>query len=357
MNYGKIYNLLESYDKLEIDVYSRLKNQFDAINDFLQKECCNNNIKLLLPQFKSICDGVLKIIDYVNLGKRHEANDLLYELYFSKELKKRLRIFELKRDTSLFRMRSAETYTQYTRRREAKNGEDEMFHLPYELRYKVDNERYSIAGLPVFYLSRSVYGCWEEIKRKNLDFSNVALFKNPKPLTFIDMTLPNENHTLHENSFLSLPLIFACRLKVAHPEGKFIPEYIIPQLLMECLIRKRDGNVINKDVIVGVKYESVYNSERDLLFTQRDHREIFINYAIPPFESHTTGICPIIKQIFKFWDCTSWAEINYRDPKIAENNNKSSYDNSVFGIIERRLQIKDPAVEKYSSWKGCLAMG
>ena len=348
---------MESNDKLEIDVYSRLKNQFDAINTFLQKDCCNSNIKLLLPQFKSICDGILSLIELVNLGKRHEACDLLYDLYFSDELKERLRRFELKKDSSLFRMRPADTYTQYTRGRDSKNGEDEMYHLPYELRYKVGNERYSITGLPVFYLSRSVYGCWEEIKRVNIDYSNVALFKNQKPLTFIDMTLPSEKHTLHENSFLSLPLIFACRLKVAHPEGLFIPEYIIPQLVMECLIRRRNGNFINRDVIVGIKYESVYNSERDLLFTQQDRKDVFINYAIPPFESPTTGICPIIKQIFKFWDCTSWAEINYRDPKIIENINKSAYDNSVFGIIERRLQIKDPAVETFSSWTGCLGMG
>ena len=38
--------------------------------------------------------------------------------------------------TSFYRMRSADNYTQYT-----KNTEDEMYHIPFDKRYLIGNER------------------------------------------------------------------------------------------------------------------------------------------------------------------------------------------------------------------------
>ena len=83
-------------------------------------------------------------------------------------------------------MRSANTFAKYT-----KESSEEMYHIPFELRYKVGNARFNIPGFPIFYLASSVYGCWEEMKRTDLDFANVALFKPTKDLIFLDLSVSN----------------------------------------------------------------------------------------------------------------------------------------------------------------------
>ena len=58
----------------------------------------------------------------------------------------------------------------------------------------------------------------------DLDFSNVALFKNSDKLLFLDMLLPKPNSSIQDKTLLGIPLILASRLKVAHDKGKFVPE-------------------------------------------------------------------------------------------------------------------------------------
>lgn len=99
-----------------------------------------------------------------------------------------------------------------------------MYHIPFDKRYLIGNERYSLTGFPTFYLSSSIYSCWEECNRCNLDFSNVALFKNSDKLLFLDMLLPKPNSSIQDKTLLGIPLILASRLKVAHDKGKFVPE-------------------------------------------------------------------------------------------------------------------------------------
>lgn len=41
-------------------------------------------------------------------------------------------------------------------------SKDEMFHIPYEKRNLVGNQRFSLSGLPCLYLGGSSYICWEE---------------------------------------------------------------------------------------------------------------------------------------------------------------------------------------------------
>ena len=40
-----------------------------------------------------------------------------------------------------------------------------MYHIPFNMREKVESQRFSIPGLPCLYLSKSVYTCWMELKQ------------------------------------------------------------------------------------------------------------------------------------------------------------------------------------------------
>jgi len=45
----------------------------------------------------------------------------------------------------------------------------DIFHVPFQNRHRVGNQRYSIAGLPCLYLGSSIWICWEELNRPELN--------------------------------------------------------------------------------------------------------------------------------------------------------------------------------------------
>ena len=350
MNYLEVFNaVLTAERKCEAieNIQKRLHYVFDAyLNCICKSSLCSEQTEL-----EEICDTIIKVIKMSENGRHNKAQDKLFQLYFSQENIGRLKTIDIPEGRPMYKMREADTYTQYT-----KDTYNEMYHVPFELRYKIRGARYSVVGLPVFYLSESVYGCWEEIKRKNLDYSNAALFKTTKRLKFVDMTFPNKNFSITERGAKALPLLLASRLKVIHPESANPQEYIIPQLIMSCIIQKRGNSYWNSDTLVGVKYKSIYNNERDLMFSEKQKENLFVNYAIPPFESKESGICPDIERLFKFGANVSWAEMKYKNPNLlSSKDNPSIYEKSIFGLIEERLQLLSSEMLTYTHLGGALA--
>lgn len=349
MNYLDILNAVLTVEKKceAVDnIQKRLQSIFEAYLGCISKSSINS----VQTELEGICDTIIKVVKLSEDGRNNVAQDTLFQLYFNQDNIGRLKTTAVPEGKSLYKMRGADSYTQFT-----KDSYNEMYHVPFELRYKIGGARYSVVGLPVFYLSESVYGCWEEIKRKNLEFSNAALFKSTKKLKFVDMTLPSKKFSVSERGAKSLPLILASRLKVKHPESANPPEYIIPQLIMNCIIQTRDNYYGDSHTLVGVKYESIHNNERDLIFTERQRKNVFVNYAIPPFESKEKGICPVIKSLFKFWANVSWAEMSYRYPNLVSSKpNPSIYENSIFGLIEERLNLISPEMLTYTNPVGAL---
>lgn len=348
MIYKQLYNKIKPAmeDTSAVGMVVRLSYIFNQMMSSLEKSFFTEHFCKMPKEYHDLCkmcDSLIEVVKLVESGERASAYQALYNLYFSEGNRKRLNLCEVNEETAFYRMRSADNYTQYT-----KNSEDEMYHIPFNLRHLVDNERYSITGFPTFYLSASVYGCWEECQRCNLDFSNVALFKSTSELTFWDMVPPNEKKLVTYENLLGLPLILASRLKVIHKDGRFVPEYIIPQLAMECLIAARketvDGN------LVGIRYESIHLDERDLIFDKFYREDLFYNFAIPPFESNHAGVCSKVKSLFEFWANTSWAEIQYKNPaasiSLSEKEN-DRYFASRFGILEKWLGRLAPGMLTY----------
>lgn len=322
-------------------IQSRLHLRYDALQNYLSKHG-TSSLQAIVPKLNKICENIISTINFVYANQHTDAFRLLYDTYFSDNAKLYLQTYSLKKNTSLYKMRSADTYVQYT-----KETTNEMYHVPFELRYKVGNFRYNSTGMPTFYLSSSVYGCWEEVQRTNMDFANVSLFKPTRDLLFLDMTIPSMKKSIDTSGIMALPLIMASRLDVQRIGENFIPEYVIPQLAMECLIAARKHNENNNSAMIGIRYESIHNNKRDLLFDEVDKDDIFVNYAIPPFTNADKGICPQIKELFEFWKNTSWAEIKYKNVDVSAMNPKTHYEQSIFGIIESRLNLIPPGMLTY----------
>lgn len=142
--------------------------------------------------------------------------------------------------------------------------EKDLFHVPFNKRGAVTTKRYSLPGYPCLYLGRSIYVCWEEMRRPALsDFATSAL-KAQEDLYLLDLRLKKKMYS-EENcvTFLKmLPIILACSMRVANENDNFKPEYILPQLLLHIIIVKNQENnwdVENEDVKVklgGIEYTS-----------------------------------------------------------------------------------------------------
>ncbi|WKN31358.1 hypothetical protein PZB74_20625 [Porifericola rhodea] len=120
----------------------------------------------------------------------------------------------------------------------------EMFHIPFEQRGIVRNQRYSISGVPSLYLSTNLYTCWKELQCPPLDELYFIRLNAIKNLNFFNLTwTPNPNPEIYQtrqfyyrqlyDSLMRWPLIALCSIRVKNIHDFFKPEYILPQILFQ----------------------------------------------------------------------------------------------------------------------------
>ena len=219
----------------------------------------------------------------------------------------------------------------------------DMFHIPLTMRHSVKTHRYSYPGYPCLYLGDSIYGCWEELRRPQMNRCAVSRLYNTEKLLFLDLTIPCVEN-LKDRSYLKLmPIIIASMIWVEYENADYKPEYIIPQLLMEWLLKNRyfHENGIKK-AIHGIVYHSTQiNNEFGFIHSY------FINYAIPVFNlSEKCPYCKKLCSLFKITDPTT----NDHEKLKSEYKNEMSYnakpnewkyndyETSDFGNLEKRLK-------------------
>lgn len=158
-----------------------------------------------------------------------------------------------KTQIEFFRARTSDKYCIFERK--------EMLHIPFDMRGRVSNTRFSIPGLPCFYLATTSYCCWLELRtpadhqfnvssvrvnqeRKILNLTMTAdLFEHIVMLTETDK-LANR-YTIEALKLWILS--YASSFKIDADKRSFKEEYIIPQLIM----------LVSKDLALdGVSYYS-----------------------------------------------------------------------------------------------------
>ena len=167
----------------------------------------------------------------------------------------------------------------------------EIFHLPFEMANKASTMRYSLNGVPCLYVANSVYVAWEEMRKERKEYA-ISLFKNQSPLHFVELDSTPFHKRKYENDndkyddlidyAMLFPIILCSALKVKNDDEKnsFKPEYMIPQLLLEC----------SKSNFIGIRYISTRVGERT--------EGTFWNYAIPVKMVYNEGYCERLKRIF-----------------------------------------------------------
>lgn len=276
------------------------------------------------------------------------AINRMYGYYFGKDVL--LKTVPLSQGNHFFfRMRNATNYELYK--------EEEMFHIPFEKNYLIKNERFSISGFPSLYLGKSVYVCWEELGRPDFDHANVAVYNNSEECTVIDLCMPAKIEDIIR-SLQTLPMILSSSLPVLNPGYDFKPEYIIPQLLMQCVVRynKKSGKAID-----GIKYDSIhkYSGESFYDYHESGLSNLYENYVFPARHVSDSGHCPILKDRFVFGCSDSFARYDLEDYESTKNHEDSienKYEKSKFHAMEMHLfQVAKASMLPYSSKYGDLA--
>lgn len=222
----------------------------------------------------------------------------------------------------------------------------DLFHVPFHERHKVKSQRYSISGLPSLYLSGSLWACWEEMQRPDFHAIQMSRFRYSAPSKILDFGFrPSVVPFLHDMNFIDdqqimryaicWPLIAACSIRASYPEMPFIPEYIIPQLLLQW--------VRNETNLDGIRYFSTK-------INQDAHSPwAAMNYVFPVQDQASAGYCSKLQGKFCLTAPCAWSMLtssSFPGPPIQPDDwtipvNEDApvkYFNTTFFECERKLE-------------------
>lgn len=172
---------------------------------------------------------------------------------------------------------------------------DQFFHIPYDMRGKVKTQRFSIPGFPSLYLGTTVYVCWEELNRPNLNDFQAVRLRSTGEIRVIDLSPPKSEEVSpyeYYKFLMTWPLVFSSSVSVRNYEDYFKPEYIIPQLLLQWVRENRE--------IDGIAYQTTH-----IDFSKTLSKGEFLNVVLPVKENKIRGLCSSLKQKFIMTEATS----------------------------------------------------
>lgn len=299
-----------------------------------------NYIKSNIEVLQKARHALDKSIEYYLVGKPRDAYQELAKLLDSSFYKKIIEILLINIDkyshvkgfenqgrphTSLYRAIVSDRGI---------NKIGEMFHIPFQKRYLVNNQRFSIAGVPCLYLSTSIYDCWQEMGKPDLNKLYISRLKcrsNDTQYNVLDISYSIEREYEYTKKLNSIfddepaeetlraklifwPVVMACSYQKKYPEGNFHSEYIIPHLLLQW-IRS------NKEHIVGIKYRSTNENK-----TNNSH--IGDNFVFPTEPKlKKNGYCDFLSNIFEISTPISWQLINTIDMNYIKSYSTSKSHN------------------------------
>ena len=245
-----------------------------------------------------IADSIKQILLSCYKGDIVFANKLLYNLLLGRCSKTKQYLvepyvnhfdFEVLKDKIFYRMRDDNIG----------NEVKDCSYVPFDLRYKIDSNRFSLQGLPCLYLADSKDTASKEIRPLEEGKCRwVSEFVPKETITLIDLRFRNVlsmGFIDAYNSFkllITYPLRLLCSLKVKQEEGNFHEEYYFPQLLSHLILiyLKEHSN------------DNLYIGAEGILFdsTQNDGGYNIIIPALydkkkPPISGH----CSKIEKLFK----------------------------------------------------------
>lgn len=303
-----------------------------------------------IGRINQLCDGINRAIEREYQGMRHSAYaSIKNQLDGYKSQRRKIQglaydknVLTVPAGTVSYRMRKVDLEEQHNLKRR------DMFHIPLDKKGLVQTQRYSVPGYPCLYLSRNVYGCWEEMGRPTFGTVMVSKFVSRQEFRVLDLRLPTEASWIDTPQMCAefFPLVIASMVQVKNSKEYYKPEYLIPQLLTEWVITHNRENTPDKEII-GILFTSSKKSN-DFDFPD----DSYDNYAIPVLKPLSSKkYCDRLSEIFHLSAPTYYDLEVLKQGEIfnggifshaSEHQQKvNNYQASHFGVMEKYLDNTD----------------
>lgn len=250
-----------------------------------------------------------------------------------------------RRERHFFKARTLESPYSYL-------AQDKMFHIPFNKRELIANQRYSINGLPCLYLGSTALVCWEELDRPNFENFYVSYFavSDSASVTILDLSygyfeidailnciISNQemcfksDEALLKEMLIIWPLVAASRYTVKSKNRTFKSEYIIPQLIMQSILKLN---------INGVSYIST-RIPRNIIDEYKERFEpkiLYTNYAFPAIKDEDDSyFSKTLRSLFKMSDVFNLGSFRHLNSQQKHSRIHIKYDDffspmNLFGI-------------------------
>lgn len=311
----------------QLDYFSFLHHKFDEIKTVLYQlavQCSQPPFSYRLDYLTSeilkirtyiyqSCDCIEKVLQLYLKGDAINAYKLIEKYLIGNPYLKILSSIPQDKESSLlkslFKMRKNDGDRHLFTNKE-------MFHIPLNLRHKVGTYRFSMPGIPCIYLANNLYICSLEVQANPLhDYqaSRVELCDTVSVLNlaycinetqqWCDMWDANRGDKKIADMIIAwfalYPLMLASAVKTIQSSASplmctqgasFVPEYVIPQLLMQYVTGNEDAK------LDGIRYLSTkcISDDRRIGF--------YVCWAFPSKTDALQGHAANLKKIFKLTD-------------------------------------------------------
>lgn len=252
-----MFPILRCSDNFADDIDGYFKDYLKIIDlldiDNFASQGDKEEVKVKITDLKH---AVSSILDLSFRGQTFDStklfmNTIAGELGFINNIE----VYRIEQNSLLYRARINENDKCFTH--------NEMFHIPFNKREKVQSYRYSKAGHPCLYLGSCPEVCCRELGEENRTNINISKFKARRSFDVYDLRIPvAEDFTKDKikSTLLRIPLVVLCSIKVRDHRDPYKQEYIIPQMFIET-IYSQNAKLVQSDcgiddVIWGIIYSS-----------------------------------------------------------------------------------------------------
>lgn len=232
----------------------------------------------------------------------------------------------IKKGTTLYRMRTSEGYKKYKK--------IEMFHMPVDKVNKIGHSRYSTNGFPCLYLGSTLYVCWEELRRPNIEQVNYVKMTAIQDIPVISTLCPSR---FKEEKDVKQFFIFALCSRIVKDDGdRFQIAYAFPEMLLNALIYKTTKNALNHPY--AIKYLSSRYFYNDGKFKSKG---LYYNYVLPIGGNidNADHLDQDLKNAFTVSEPKALYinRVYGRMPKVGRCR-PNEYANTIFNLLEKELE-------------------
>lgn len=289
--------------------------------------CANTSLPMhiILDKIEKTAKTVRQILSAFLRGNHHEA------LQITRNMMKSMKLDMMSFEIPMYKCRENSKLFHFSK--------DEMFHIPYNKRHLIGNQRFSLSGIPCLYLGSSSYICWEELGRKDLNSTNYCGYSLKEEIKMFDFVLPSAITNSHQ--IRRTVLILACSL-AADRESLFKPEYIVSQSILHSLIYRS----YYSHSLFCLRYYSSHLLNGDANYYDIDYDnpnllERYINYVFPAASSVSEGYNDKLRSIFNQTETVSLLhEIILKPERLMNSRSSDSYLSSQFGLLDAILDEK-----------------